>query len=432
MRVAVIGGGGREHALARALAASPRVERVLALPGNDGMAAMGVECLGGDPLDLDGTVRRLVDRRVDLAVVGPEAPLVAGLADRLEAAGIAVFGPRQAAARIEGSKAFAKAFMARHGIPTAPGAIFDDPAAAEDFLRRHPGPWVVKADGLAAGKGVFVCDDTAAALAAVGRLMRRGDLGAAGRRVVIEQRLEGRELSVLALTDGERVQVLAAARDYKRLEDGDRGPNTGGMGAFSPVPEVTPALLDAVRRSILEPAVAGLAAEGHPYRGVLYAGLMLTAEGPRVLEFNCRWGDPEAQVLVPRLATDLAGLCWAVATGRLPATEPAWRPEAAVCVVLAAPRYPDEAAHGLPVTGLEEAAARPGVFVDHAGTRRQPGGWVTAGGRVVGVTALGPTLAEARRRAYEAAALIRFPGCRFRRDIAGDGAGAVDDGWGRQ
>ncbi|EKP95691.1 phosphoribosylamine--glycine ligase [Thermaerobacter subterraneus] len=427
MRVAVIGSGGREHALVRALMQSPRVEHVLALPGNDGMAALGAECLGGDPLDLDDTARRLQARRVDLALVGPEAPLVAGLAGRLEAAGIAVFGPGREAARIEGSKAFAKAFMARHGIPTAPGWVFDDPAAAEDFLRRHPGPWVVKADGLAAGKGVLVCDDAAASLEAVRRLMRQGVLGAAGRRVVIEERLEGRELSVLAVTDGRRAHLLAPARDYKRLEDGDRGPNTGGMGAFSPVPGVSPALLDAIRRSIVEPAVAGLAAEGCPFRGVLYAGLMLTAQGPRVLEFNCRLGDPETQVLVPRLAGDLAELAWQAATGRLPAEPPAWRPEAAVCVVLATPGYPDEPARGLPITGLEQAAGLPGVFIDHAGTRREGGRWVAAGGRVVGVTALGSCLEEARRKAYAAVEQIRFPGLRFRRDIArfhhGEGTG---------
>ena len=426
MRVAIVGSGGREHALARALLRSPRVQRVLALPGSDGMAALGVECLGGDPLDLDDAVRRLAARRVDLVVVGPEAPLVAGLADRLEAAGIAVFGPRQAAARIEGSKAFAKAFMARHGIPTAAGHVFDDPADAEEFLRRNPGPWVVKADGLAAGKGVFVCADAEAARAAVHRLMRRGALGTAGRRVVIEERLEGREVSVLAITDGERVHPLAPARDYKRLADGDRGPNTGGMGAFSPVPDVTSELLDQIRRRILEPAVAGLAAEGRPFRGVLYAGLMLTAAGPQVLEFNCRWGDPEAQVLIPRLATDLAALCWEVATGRLPAAAPTWWPDAAVCVVLAAPGYPDEPARGLPITGLEEAAALPGVWIDHAGTRREGGRWVTAGGRVVGVTARGPTLAEARRRAYEAVARIDFPGRQFRRDIALDPTDPAD------
>lgn len=424
MRVAVIGGGGREHALARALIQNPRIDHVLALPGNDGMAALGVECLGGDPLALEATVRRLASRRVDLVIVGPEAPLVAGLADRLEAAGIAVFGPRQAAARIEGSKAFAKAFMARHGIPTAPGRVFDDPAAAEDFLRRHPGPWVVKADGLAAGKGVFVCADTAASLAAVHRLMRQGVLGAAGRRVVIEERLEGRELSVLAITDGRRVHLLAPARDYKRLADGDRGPNTGGMGAFSPVPDVPAALLDEIRRRVVEPAVAGLAAEGCPFRGVLYAGLMLTGQGPQVLEFNCRLGDPEAEVLIPRLATDLAELAWQAAAGRLPAEPPAWREAAAVCVVLAAPGYPDEPARGLPITGLERAAGLPGVLIDHAGTRREGDRWVTGGGRVLAVTALGDTLAEARERAYAAAERIEFPGRLLRRDIA-----LVAPGW---
>ncbi|HEY8394548.1 MAG TPA: phosphoribosylamine--glycine ligase [Thermaerobacter sp.] len=420
MRVAVIGSGGREHALVRALRASPSVREVLALPGNDGIAGEGVRCLAVDPLDLDGVCRALAEERADLAVVGPEAPLVAGLVDRLEAAGIPAFGPRRGAARIEGSKAFAKAFMQRHGIPAAPGWVFDDPAEAEDFLRRHLGPWVVKADGLAAGKGAFVCDDAAAAVEAVRRLMRQRALGDAGRRVVVEERLSGRELSVLAVTDGERVELLPPARDHKRLLDGDRGPNTGGMGAYSPVPDVTPDLLERVRREILERAVRGLAEEGHPYRGVLYAGLMLTAEGPRVLEFNCRLGDPEAQVILPRLAGDLAELFLAAATGRL-AGPLRCREEAAVCVVLAAPGYPEAPRRDLPIAGLEEAAVLPGVYIDHAGTRRTPGGWITAGGRVVAVTALGVGLEEARRRAYEAADRIRFPGRQLRRDIAGPG-----------
>lgn len=431
MRVAVIGSGGREHALVRALRGSPSVREVLAVPGNDGIAGDGVRCLAVDPLDLDGVCRALAEERVDLAVVGPEAPLVAGLVDRLEAAGIPACGPRRGAARIEGSKAFAKAFMERHGIPTASGRVFEDPAEAEDFLRRHPGPWVVKADGLAAGKGVFVCADTGAALQAARRLMRQGVLGDAGRRVVIEERLSGRELSVLAITDGERVELLPPARDHKRLLDGDRGPNTGGMGAYSPVPDATPGLLERVRREILEPAVRGLAEEGHPYRGVLYAGLMLTADGPRVLEFNCRLGDPEAQVILPRLEGDLAGAFLGAATGRL-AAPLRHRQEAAVCVVLAAPGYPDEPRRDLPVAGLEEAAALPGVYIDHAGTRRTPRGWVTAGGRVVAVTALGASLEEARCRAYAAAERIHFPGRHLRRDIAAPaprhGAGAVAAG----
>lgn len=417
MRVAVIGGGGREHALVRALRRSPSVREVLAVPGNDGIAADGVRCLDVDPLDLEGVCRALAGERVDLAVVGPEAPLVAGLADLLEATGIPVCGPRRAAARIEGSKAFAKEFMARHGIPTAPGRVFTDPADAEDFLRRNPGPWVVKADGLAAGKGVFVCGSTGEALEAVDLLMRRGAFGEAGRRVVIEERLEGRELSVLAVTDGERVELLPPARDHKRLLDGDRGPNTGGMGAYSPVPDATPGLLERVRREILEPAVAGLAEEGAPYRGVLYAGLMLTGEGPRVLEFNCRLGDPEAQVILPRVEGDLAAVFLAAATGRL-AGSLRWREEAAVCVVLAAPGYPGKPQQDLPITGLEEAAAVPGVNVDHAGTRRTGRGWVTTGGRVVAVTGLGDDLEDARRRAYGAAERIRFPGRQMRRDIA--------------
>lgn len=421
MRVAVIGAGGREHALADALRRSPSVRDVMALPGSDGMAADGIRCLEGDPSDHPGVVARLREARADLAVIGPEEPLAAGLADALRAAGIPCFGPSARAAEIEASKAFAKRFMQRHGIPTAPGVVFDDPAEAERFVAAAGRPLVVKADGLAGGKGVVVAATPEEALAAVDALMRRGRFGAAGRRVVVEERLAGRELSAIALTDGEEVLLLPPARDHKALHDGDRGPNTGGMGAYCPVPDADPALLARVEREVLRPAVRGLAAEGRPFRGALYAGLMVVNGTPYVLEFNCRLGDPEAQAILPLLEGDLAALlaaCAAGPGGGLGQVAPVQAKGAAVCVVLASPGYPERPATGLPIAGLEEAQAMAGVRVYHAGTRRAPQGWVTAGGRVVGVTGLGADLAEARGRAYAAAERIRFPGRQLRRDIA--------------
>jgi phosphoribosylamine--glycine ligase len=420
MRVLVVGSGGREHALAWKIASSPLVERVLAAPGSDGMsdvAACRPEVAAGDAAALLRLVRA---EGVDLVVVGPEDPLAAGLADRLADVGIAVFGPSREAACLEASKAFAKEFMARHGIPTAGFAVFDEIGAARRHVRELGGPCVVKADGLAAGKGVAVCDGPGEAEAALREVMGERRFGAAGERVVIEERLEGEEASYYAVTDGQSVATLAAAQDHKRALDGDRGENTGGMGAYSPAPVLRPDVEKRVLEEIVHPTIRGLAAEGTPYRGVLYVGLMVDAEGaPRVVEFNVRFGDPETQALVVRMEGDLVPLLDGAARGGLETAAPLGWADAAVCVVLASGGYPRGYETGKPIAGLDEAAGAEGVVVFHAGTRRRPGGgFETAGGRVLGVTARGATVAEARRRAYAAADGIRFDAMHLRRDIA--------------
>jgi phosphoribosylamine--glycine ligase len=410
-----VGGGGREHALAWKLAQSPLLATLYAAPGNPGIAEVA-RCL---PIAADA-VTDLADvaarERIDLVVVGPEAPLVLGLADRLAERGVPVVGPSREAAALEGSKVFAKGLFARHGIPTAAFGAFDDARKARDFARSLGGRAVVKADGLAAGKGAVVCRDLPAAERAIGDMLERRVFGAAGARVVVEELLEGEEVSVFALTDGETLCPLAAAKDHKAVLDGDRGPNTGGMGAYSPAPVLDAALETRIAETILRPTVRAMAAEGRPYRGVLFAGLMLTREGPKVLEYNVRLGDPECQVLMLRLADDLLPLCQAVAAGRGLPPAVAWRPEAAVCVVLASGGYPGAYETGKPISGLE-AAARPGVIVFHAGTARRDARLVTAGGRVLGVTALGPDLPAAVAAAYAAVDAIRFEGAHCRRDI---------------
>lgn len=423
MRVLVVGGGGREHALVWKIRQSPRVKEVFCLPGNAGIARLA-RCVPGNPEDVRAVADFARAERIDLTVVGPEAPLVAGLTDELARYGLPVFGPSRAAAELEGSKAFAKELMARHGIPTAEYHAFDDPRAAADHIRRLDRPVVVKADGLAAGKGVVVADTPEEALAAVREIMVQGVHGAAGRRVVVEERLQGEEVSVLALTDGERVIPLVSAQDHKRAYDGDRGPNTGGMGAYSPAPIYTPEMARRVEAEILLPTVRGMAGEGRPYLGVLYAGLMLTADGPKVLEYNCRFGDPETQAVLPRLASDLVDALEAAAGGDLRGQDLHWRPEAAVCVVLASGGYPGPYEKGKSITGLEQAESLPDVLVFHAGTAAADGGVLTAGGRVLNVTALGDTIAAASARAYQAVDHIGFPGCHFRRDIA---ARALDE-----
>jgi phosphoribosylamine--glycine ligase len=414
MRVLVVGSGGREHALVWKIARSPQVERVLAAPGSDAMAELAscFPALGpGDAPGLLELVRR---------VVGPEAPLAAGLADRLRDAGVAVFGPSREAARLESSKAFAKDFMARHAIPTADYAVFDDLEAARRHVRERAAGCVVKADGLAAGKGVAVCDSPAAASAALDEIMGARRFGEAGARVVIEERLEGEEASYYAISDGERVVSLAAAQDHKRALDGDRGENTGGMGAYSPAPILSEAVEKRVLEEIVHPSIRAMAAEGQPYTGVLYVGLMIDAAGtPRVVEFNVRFGDPETQPLVVRMQGDLLPLLDAAARGDLGrVSPPAWG-DAAVCVVLASGGYPRAFEKGLPIDGLEDVALDPDVVVFHAGTRRGPHGrFVTAGGRVLGVTARGASVREARDRAYAACDRIHFDGMHLRRDIA--------------
>lgn len=423
MRVLILGSGGREHALAWKIAQSPLVTRVLAAPGSDGMAREA-QCFpavaAGDAAAVLALARR---EQVDLVVVGPEDPLVAGIADRLRDAGLAVFGPSRAAAQLEGSKSFAKEFMQRHAIPTAEFAVFDTLEAARAYVRKRGGPCVVKADGLAAGKGVAVCDGPAAAERALAEIMGERRFGAAGARVVVEERLVGQEVSYYAISDGHSIVPLAGAQDHKRALDGDRGENTGGMGAYSPAPVFTPAIEKRVLETIVYPAIRGMDAEEAPFRGVLFVGLMIEANGtPKVVEFNVRFGDPETQVLMLRLEGDLLPLLDAAARGRLAGiAAPAWH-GAAVCVALASGGYPREYATGKVIAGLAEAERDRDVLVFHAGTRRDAAGrFVSAGGRVLGVTARGATVAEAQRRAYAACAQISFEAMQLRRDIAARG-----------
>lgn len=413
MKILVVGSGGREHALAWRLARGGHV--VIAAPGNPGIAAVA-RCAPVAVTDHDGLLALARAEAVELVVVGPEAPLVAGLADRLRAAGVPTFGPGADGARLEGSKAWSKQFFARHGIPTAPFAVCEDAAAADRAIDALGGAVVVKADGLCAGKGVVVAADAAEARAAA-RAMLDGRFGAAGARLVIEGRLAGREVSILALTDGERLEILAPAEDHKTLLDGDRGPNTGGMGTVSPA-WVGDALVERVRAEVLEPTVAGLAAEGIDYRGVLYAGLMVDGAGtPWLLEYNCRFGDPETQPVMARLEGDLGAVLAGAAAGAMPAGALAWSPRTAVCVVVAAAGYPEAPRTGDAIGGLDAAAALDDVVIFHAGTAQQGGAIVTAGGRVLGVTGLGAGVGAARARAYAAIAALHLDGAQFRTDI---------------
>ncbi len=420
MRVLVVGGGGREHALVWSLSKSLLVDDILCVPGNPGIAESAlVRRIAVD--DLPGLVALTAREQVDLVVVGPEAPLVAGLADALVPAGIPVFGPGASGARLEGSKTWAKALMAAKGIPTAAADNFeraDEAIAYAERLIARSGGVVVKADGLAAGKGVTVCDDAAQAAGAIRDALERGIFGVAGSRVLVEERLQGEELSVLAFCDGRTVLAMEAAQDFKRAHDGDLGPNTGGMGSHSPVPACTPQVAGRVSDEVLEPIAAALAEQGEPYVGVIYAGIMLTADGPKVLEFNCRFGDPETQALLPRLASDLMEPILACTEGSLRGVRLAWRPEACVAVVAAAAGYPGSPATGAVVRGLDEAAAVTGLPVFQAGTAWGPDETVvTSGGRVLSVAALGDDPLAARRRAYDGLAKVSFDGMWYRSDI---------------
>jgi phosphoribosylamine--glycine ligase len=427
----VVGSGGREHALAWKLAQSPRVARLWVIPGNGGTPPAPDPTLHPPATtatpDLLDFARRAA---VDLTIVGPEAPLVDGLVDAFQAAGLRCFGPTRQAARLEGSKAFAKAFMERHGIPTGRYVVVPDYAKAVEYVRRVDYPVVIKASGLAAGKGVIVPADRAEAEAALRQMMVERVFGAAGDEVVIEERLYGQEASVLAFCDGRTVAVMPPAQDHKAIFDGDRGPNTGGMGAYAPARIVTPALLEETTRLVLQRAVDGLAAEGAPYVGVLYAGLMLTAAGVRVLEFNCRFGDPETQAILPLLETDLVEIVEACLEGALDRVQVRWRPGAAAAVVAAAAGYPGSYQRGLPITGVEAANALPGVIVFHAGTRRAADGrLLTDGGRVLAVTGVGDDLRQAIDRAYAGMARIHFEGMHYRRDIGAKGLGGQPAGF---
>lgn len=423
--ILLIGDGGREHALARALCRSRRVRRVLVAPGNggtDGDLDGRVQNVPVAADDLDGLLAFAQERRVDLTVVGPEAPLVAGVVDRWQAAGLRCFGPSAAAARLEGSKAFAKAFMRRHGIPTAASATFTDADAAARWIAAAPSPVVVKASGLAAGKGVILPGSVAEAQAAARDMLVGGAFGAAGREVVVEERLVGEEVSLLAFCDGQTAVSLPPARDHKRVFDGDRGPNTGGMGAFAPTPALDGRTRAMVERDVMRRVVEGMAAEGHPYRGVLYAGLMLTADGPKVLEFNCRFGDPETQVVLPLLESDLVDVIDACLDGTLGGMSLGVFPGVAATVVMASGGYPGAYETGRVIEGVRAADALPETTVYHAGTRRVGEGWQTRGGRVLAVTGRGADLEAALARAYAGVGLIRFEGAHFRRDIGRVGA----------
>jgi phosphoribosylamine--glycine ligase len=416
VRILVVGGGGREHAIIRALARSEPTPELLCAPGNAGIAA-DARCLEVGADDVRGLVDAAVAEGVDFAVVGPEAPLVAGLVDLLEAAGVPAFGPGAEPARIEGSKVHAKELMAEAGVPTASHLVLRDRDEALEHLSCASYPAVLKADGLAAGKGVIIASGEAEAREAVDVFFVERRFGAT--EVVLEEHLEGEELSLLALCDGENVLPLAPAQDYKRIFDGDQGPNTGGMGSYSPVPEVGRERVEELADAIHRPVLELMRRRGTPYHGVLYAGLMLTAAGPRVLEFNCRFGDPETQAVLPRLRSDLAGLCLAAREpGGLAGAEAEFADDWAVTVVLASAGYPASSSKGDVIDGLDRAGAIEGVEVTHAGTARHDGEIVTAGGRVLNVTGLGADPGAARERAYEAAGLIDFEGRQLRTDIA--------------
>jgi len=416
MKILVVGGGGREHALAWKLKQSPAVTKLYVAPGNAGIAELA-ECVDISVSD----VRPLADfaerHAIDLTVVGPELPLTMGIVDEFGRRGLRIFGPGREAAALEGSKVFAKRFMKRHGIPTGFHQEFDRPEDARRYIREVGAPIVVKADGLAAGKGAIVCRTVEEALDALALIMEARAFGDAGNQIVVEEFLQGEEASFLAVTDGTTVLPLPSAQDHKAAFDDDRGPNTGGMGAYSPAPVVTEAVHRKVMERIMVPTVKGMAAEGHPYRGVLYAGLMIHNGEPRVLEFNARLGDPEAQPLLVRMASDLVTVLEAAIAGRLHEVEIAWRPEPAVCVVLAAGGYPGPYEKGKPITGLRAAARLKDVAVFHAGTALQQARVVTAGGRVLGVTALGNPLRTAIDRAYQAVRKIHWEGMHFRTDI---------------
>jgi phosphoribosylamine--glycine ligase len=416
MRILVVGAGGREHALVWAIAASPLADKVFAAPGNAGIDEHAA-CVPVAAEDIDGLVRFALGERIDFVVVGPEGPLVLGLVDRLEAAGIKSFGPSAAAAALEGSKGFMKDLAAKYGIPSAAYGRFDDPAKAKAFVRAKGAPIVVKVDGLAAGKGVTVAPTVAEAEAAIDAALTDRQFGRAGAALVIEEFLPGEEASVLALVDGEHFLVLPSAQDHKAAFDGDRGPNTGGMGAYSPAPVVTPAVLKTIEERCLAPTVAAMKAEGRPFKGILYAGLMIGEAGPKLLEFNVRFGDPECQALILRLKSDLLPALIAARDGQLKYFDMRWHDDHSLCVVLASKGYPGAYAKGSEIRNLAAAGRSEGVTIFHAGTALKDGKIVAIGGRVLGVAARAKTLAEAQARAYRAVDLIDWPEGFCRRDI---------------
>ncbi len=419
MRILLIGGGGREHALAWKLAQSDKVEKIFAAPGNPGIAMLKkCSCIDLKLDDLEKVADYAEEESIDLTVVGPEATLVAGIADVFKRRGLPVFGPSKAAAQLEGSKAFSKELMAKYNIPTAFFKICEDMETAKAYVKEKGAPIVVKADGLAAGKGVVVAMTEEEALEAIEEMMGDHKFGNAGARVVLEEYMEGEEASLLAFTDGKTVVPMLAAQDHKRIFDNDQGPNTGGMGTYAPAPVMTDILRLKATERILKPVVAAMAKEGTPYQGCLYAGLMIKDDVIKVVEFNCRFGDPETQVVLPLLESDLAEIMLACATGTLDQADVAWSDKAAVCVVMASGGYPESYETGKVITGLAEADAQENTVVFHAGTKNAAGSIVTAGGRVLGVTAVDDNIRAARDRAYAAVENIKFDGAFYRKDIA--------------
>lgn len=417
MQVLVIGGGGREHTLVWKLAQSKKVTKLYAAPGNPGMKDLA-ECVDLDIADLDGLADWAEKHAIDLTVVGPEAPLVAGIVDVFKARGLTIFGPSAKAAEIEGSKIFSKELMEKYGVPTAFFKVCDNLADARAFVEEKGAPIVIKADGLAAGKGVVVAMTRDEALAALDEMMGAHKFGSAGNRVVIEEFMEGEEASLLAFTDGKTIVPMLAAQDHKRVNDGDQGPNTGGMGAYCPAPVMTDALKEKTVKEVLRPIVDALAKEGRPYSGCLYAGLMIKGDSVKVVEFNARFGDPETQVVLPLLKSDLAEIMVACANGTLTPDLVEWSDKAAVCVVMASGGYPASYKKGIPIIGLKAANAMDDVVVFHAGTREEDGKILTNGGRVLGVTAVADDIPSAQQKAYDAVDKIHFDGAHYRQDIA--------------
>lgn len=424
MKVLIVGGGGREHALAWKISQSPKVSKIYAAPGNAGIGQMA-ECVPVAADDIPGLLSFAKGRKIDLTIVGPEGPLSMGIVDAFTKAGLRIFGPGGGAAEIEASKSFAKDLMKKYHIPSAAYDAFTDRVAAETYIRAKGAPIVVKADGLAAGKGVVVAETIDEAIAALDLIMTKKSFGAAGERVVIEECLKGEEASFMAFTDGRTVVPMASAQDHKRVFDGDKGPNTGGMGAYSPAPVVTKRLERQVMEEIMVPTVRAMEKEGRPYQGVLYAGLMILDGVAKVLEFNARFGDPETQPVLARLDTDLVAIVEAILDGRLAQVEVKWKPDSAVCVVIASGGYPGSYEKGKAITGLDRAAVRENVIVFHAGTAVKDGKIVTDGGRVLGVTGVGPVVAAAIDNAYAAVRDISFEGAHYRKDI---GARAIEAG----
>jgi phosphoribosylamine---glycine ligase len=417
MKILVIGSGGREHALAWKISQSPKVNQLFCAPGS---AAIGelAQCVAVNPEQIEKLADLAEKEKIDLTVVGPELPLTLGIADLFEEKGLKIFGPNRAAAQLEGSKAFAKEILKDSGIPTASFGTFTDAASAKRYVAKNPAPCVVKADGLAAGKGVLICTDHEQAEAAIDDILVRHAFGQAGEKVVIEEFLDGEEASFMVLTDGDHVLPLASSQDHKRVFDNDEGPNTGGMGAYSPAPVVTSAMHQRILHEILKPLLAGLKNEGIRYRGVIYVGLMITKSGPKVLEFNARFGDPECQPIMMRLKSDLVSLLEATIDGKLNQVQPEWYEDPAVCVVLSARGYPGPYDKGYEIRGLDKLKHWEKGFVFHAGTAKENGRWLTSGGRVLGVTARGSDIGNAVTNAYSAVSQISWDGMHYRKDIA--------------